>query len=120
MVNAPGQYRWSSYRSNALGIENDILSPHAVYENLGQNKEQRQQAYKALFNNHIDIKILDSIRDSTQKNTIMGSSHFQKEITKVLKRRVIKHLHGGDRKSSEFKKSLSVPPLLELEKHKEK
>ena len=31
MVETPGDYSWSSYRSNALGNEDSILSAHAEY-----------------------------------------------------------------------------------------
>ena len=102
MVKAPGQYKWSSYASNALGLNNSNLTQHEVYTRLGVSDALRQKAYKALFNNHLDAAALDMIRDSTQKNTIMGDSRFQDEIMKVLQRRVRKHPHGGDRKSCEF------------------
>lgn len=102
MVDAPGQYKWSSYCSNALGTDNNCLTQHEVYMRLGKNDESRQQAYKSLFKNHLDTDALELIRDGTQKDTIIGDSRFQDEIKQVLQRRVRKHRHGGDRKSPEF------------------
>jgi putative transposase len=45
----PGQYRWSSFRANALGQDDPLLTPHAFYCALGRDAELRQAAYRALF-----------------------------------------------------------------------
>ena len=45
----PGQYRWSSFRANALGRNDPLLTPHAHYCVLGRSPEARQAAYRALF-----------------------------------------------------------------------
>ena len=44
MVNDPAHYRWSSYRSNALGRADARLTPHALYEALGRSDNGRQAA----------------------------------------------------------------------------
>jgi putative transposase len=51
VVARPGQYRWSSFRANALGHHDPLLMPHAQYCALGRNAEQRQAAYRTLFQN---------------------------------------------------------------------
>jgi len=102
MVEEPGQYKWSSYSANALGKVSGLITPHELFNRLGKTKESRQKAYKALFKSHIDSDLFDNIRENTQKCTIIGNSRFQDEIKIMLKRRVSKHTHGGDRKSSEF------------------
>ena len=35
MVADPGQYRWSSYRANALGVPDSLLTAHPLYLALG-------------------------------------------------------------------------------------
>lgn len=102
MVTAPGQYKWSSYRANALGKIDSNLTQHELYKSLGKCEESCLQAYKALFKSHLENDALDMIRVNTQKNTIIGNSCFQNEIKEMLKRRVSKYMHGGDRKSAEF------------------
>src|SRR5436189_377067 len=42
MVVGPGLYRWSSYRANAGGEVDSLLSPHAAYEALGLDMEKRR------------------------------------------------------------------------------
>jgi len=45
----PGQYPWSSFRANALGRDDPLLTPHAHYCALGRSAESRRAVYRALF-----------------------------------------------------------------------
>ena len=45
----PGDYPWSSYRSNALGEDSGLVTPHPHYYSLGRSPEARRAAYAALF-----------------------------------------------------------------------
>jgi len=45
----PGVYRWSSYRANALGEGDALVTPHAHYFSLGRSPDARHAAYAALF-----------------------------------------------------------------------
>ncbi len=105
MVNGPGEYRWSSYRANGLGHVDPNITPHPLYQKLGNTKTTRQEAYRGLFRSHIDAESLQLIRENTQQNTIIGDSRFQEEIQAMLKRRVMKQRHGGDRKSEQFREN---------------
>jgi putative transposase len=49
VVAAPAQYRWSSFRANALGRDDPLVTPHAHYCALGRDAGSRQAAYRALF-----------------------------------------------------------------------
>ncbi|HVC12392.1 MAG TPA: transposase [Burkholderiales bacterium] len=49
LVARPEAYRWSSYRANALGEDDPLLTPHAFYCALGRSPEVRRAAYRALF-----------------------------------------------------------------------
>ena len=43
------EHRWSSYRANALGEDNPLVTPHPLYYALGRTPEARREAYRALF-----------------------------------------------------------------------
>ena len=45
----PGDYVWSSYRSNALGMENKVLTPHHCYLALHRHGSKRRVRYRKLF-----------------------------------------------------------------------
>jgi len=108
MVNHPAKYRWSSYHGNALGKFDRCISPHELYLRLGRSDQARQEAYRCLFSVNIDAKDLELIRDATQQCIVIGNDSFQEEIAHALKRRVVKHGHGGDRKSEKFDEVSSV------------
>jgi putative transposase len=49
VVARPEQHRWSSFRANALGQNDALITPHAHYCALGRDAESRRAAYRALF-----------------------------------------------------------------------
>ena len=51
LIGKPGHYRWSSFRSNAMGEDDALLSAHSAYAALGRSARARQDAYLALFLN---------------------------------------------------------------------
>jgi putative transposase len=54
MVAHPGEYPWSSYRSNGQGERSSLVTPHPLYSALGPDDGQRQAAYRELFRFHLD------------------------------------------------------------------
>ena len=85
------------------GVMDAVVSPHWLYERLGQSLDERQRAYAAIFDGHIDGAVLDSIRAGTEKGEVLGNDRFREEVESVLRRRVVRHSHGGDRKSKVFR-----------------
>jgi putative transposase len=49
MVGAPGDYRWSSFRANALGLDDGLVTTHSIYERLADTPTDRIERYRALF-----------------------------------------------------------------------
>lgn len=45
LVLRPGDYRWSSFRSNAVGQDDALVTPHPLYYALGRSQESRRAAY---------------------------------------------------------------------------
>jgi REP-associated tyrosine transposase len=45
IVDQPADYRWSSYRANALGHDDPIVTPHPLYYALGRSADLRSRAY---------------------------------------------------------------------------
>ena len=103
MVKHPSDYPWSSYRCNALGQSNDLISPHLEYRRLGKSAEERQTAYRQLFKHHVSEESANAIREATNKAWVLGGDRFKQRIQKQLERRVEPAARGGDRKSVAFK-----------------
>jgi len=101
MVKSPGAYRWSSYRHNALGKDNELIKRHALYQSLGRTKAQRMDAYQALFKAHIDDETLGVIRASWQTGTPLGNDYFKQKVEAKLKCKVGQNRRGRPAKIKE-------------------
>ena len=102
MVSHPSEYPWSSYRCNAQGQEDELVTPHTEYLRLGKSEEVRA-AYRQLFKHRISESSLGEIRQATNKAWVLGSNRFKQRIQKQLERRVEPSARGGDRKSDKFR-----------------
>ena len=106
MVQTPGEYRWSSCRANALGVEDLLLTPHDQYLALGVTAKGRQQAYRELFATEVDDSAWDLIRNATQQGVVVGDSHFAEMIEKRLGQAVSPRLRGRPPKKNNKPKDL--------------
>ena len=84
MVRSPANYRWSSYRYNAQGKADELVTPHALYLALGKGKGLRMARYKELFKAHVDPEALSEIRAAWQTGTPLGNDYFREKIEKKL------------------------------------
>lgn len=103
MVKHPDEYRWSSYRYNALGRQDVLITPHPLYEQLGSNAGMRQSVYRGLFAGHIDEADMRSIRNGAETGTVIGNDRYREGIEAMIKRRVARYPHGGDRRSMRYR-----------------
>ncbi|MGQ0594082.1 MAG: transposase [Gammaproteobacteria bacterium] len=87
-VSHPADYRWSSYRRNALGGADAVVTEHAEYTALGASLATRCEAYRALFRVDLDVEVLGEIRDSLNQCRVLGSERFKDEIEAALHRKV--------------------------------
>ena len=94
MINNPSQYRWSSYRCNAQGKDNRLITSHDLYKRLGRTMKDRCEAYKELFKAHVDKDDLNDIRSALQTGTPLGNEYFKEKIEKKLKTRVGQNRRG--------------------------
>lgn len=88
MVKFPSQYRWSSYRANAQGKKDELISAHPLYLSLGKTAASREEAYKALFKAHVDAVDLKAIRAAWQTGTPLGNEYFREKIERKLNSKV--------------------------------
>jgi putative transposase len=81
-------YRWSSYRANALGAEDFLVTPHALFGALGATREDRQSAYRALFRSDIDPDVLMSIRYATNSGERLIGTRIPPAVDGISRRGV--------------------------------
>ena len=94
MVAHPAEYRWSSYRGNAQGEANALLTPHPLYRSLGSDGDERQANYRELFRFELDLGLVDEIRLATNGNFALGNPLFIAQIEQALGRRVTRGKPG--------------------------
>lgn len=80
MVSDPGEYPWSSYRANALGQANAILSPHPLYLALGADDDARGKVYRELFRTAVVDDPLSDLRTALNQDQPIGNTRFYAEI----------------------------------------
>jgi putative transposase len=93
-VRHPREYRWSSYRANAEGKVDELVSPHEEYRRLGRDPRERREAYRAPFKVHLDGALVERIREATNGNYALGNQRFQAEIERALGRRATRGKAG--------------------------
>ena len=98
MVKQPGEYRWSSYRSNAFGKNDELLTRHGLYMSLGGTPDERQHAYRELFLNALDPEQVHDIRTTVQTGTPLGNDRFREQIEKTLNCQVGQARRGRPRR----------------------
>jgi putative transposase len=98
MVANAGDYRWSSFHHNGLGLSNPLIAPHAEYENLGVTLQQRRASYRLLFEHPEEEGLLVSLREHMQSGTPLGSERLRDDIETGLATRIGKSERGRPRK----------------------
>ena len=80
MVELPGHYRWSSFCHNVGTKKISFLSPHVIYQGLGDCEGTREKAYQLLFKGHLDETDLKRIREAWQTGTPLGNDWFREKV----------------------------------------
>jgi putative transposase len=99
MVTLPGDYRWSSYRDNAMGQASPVVTPHLEYLRLGGSAAERQKVYTAHFGSFADRT--EEIRSATNGGYALGDEKFRRAMAEALGRRVDKGKAGRPRGGDE-------------------
>ena len=84
MVDHPRQHPWSSYRANAEGVSDQLLTPHHLYLLLAHESAERQAVYRDLFRDELPSEELEFIRRATNGNFALGDARFVRHAADVL------------------------------------
>ena len=84
MVEKPDEYRWSSYRANAYGASNPLLTPHTLYLSLGKDRKQCAKRYRQSFKDVLNDQLINDIRATVQTGTPLGNDRFKAKVEQLL------------------------------------
>lgn len=102
LVKKIADYEWSSYRHNALGHTDHLITEHELYKDLGANSKQRSESYRKMLDELNLTKQENQITEATMRGEVFGSSGFHSKLSKLITRPTKLTSHGGDRKSEEY------------------
>lgn len=92
-------YKWSSYKANAQGKKNVLITPHEKYLELAKGDKKRQEKYTELFKQGLSDQVVTDIQDAWQTGTPLGSDKFKKMVERKLKIKVGHAKRGRPRKN---------------------
>ena len=99
LVKSPGAYKWSSYKCNAQGKKNALITAHDSYTALAKTDKTRLEKYVALSKSGLTDAIKTDIQDAWQTGTPLGSDKFKKMIERKLNIKVGHARRGRPRKT---------------------
>jgi putative transposase len=98
MVEGPADYAWSSYRHNAYGEANAVITRHERYRALGGTDTARQRRYRELFRHHMENTLLHEIRETTNQCRVLGNDRFREQIDAALQIKATPRRRGRPKK----------------------
>ncbi|CAN7646952.1 transposase [Pseudoduganella sp. LjRoot289] len=84
MVHDPASYRWSSYRANALGQRNPLITPHALYTGLASLPDARHLAYRDLCAQLLGEPEILTIRRALNHGKPLGNDSFRASVEELI------------------------------------
>jgi putative transposase len=89
-----GEYEWSSAGSNAHGLFDAAITPHAEYMRLGNTADSRRTAYRELLAAAVSSQTTDEIRSATNGNFALGNEKFKRAVSTAVGRRAYRAAPG--------------------------
>jgi putative transposase len=86
LVTHPADYPWSSYGCHARSASNHVVRDHPLYLGLGATPKERAIAYRELFRQQIDDRVISEIRASVSVGLVLGGDPFKDEIERIAAR----------------------------------
>jgi putative transposase len=82
LAKTPGAYRWSSYKANAEGKADLLISPHQLYTDLAATPSARAEAYRSLFEGALSEEALGAIRSAVNGGWPLGADSFRSLVSR--------------------------------------
>lgn len=99
MVEAAGDYRWSSFPAHGLGHPDPLLDPITVYESLAKTPATRRRRWSALVHQTPSDEELAALRRSTQTGLPYGHPAWVEQLGHRLGLDLTVRPHGRPRKT---------------------
>ncbi|GAB2191715.1 transposase [Sessilibacter sp. MAH2] len=88
LVHSPEEYIWSSFGFHINETESHLIVDHRLYQELGDNKSDRADNYRALFKYEFDKKLFEYIAETIKLGQVLGGDQFKDRIERITNQRV--------------------------------
>ena len=95
MTSSPEDYRWSSYRANAWGEADKLVTAHPLYLELAGSDDSRLRAYRELFATALSKTDVHTIRQTLNACYPLGNDRFKQQVEAVINRKLGALTRGG-------------------------
>lgn len=85
MVEHPADYPWSSYRANAYGEAESIVTAHPRFIALAKTAEAGRQAYRESFRVDLSAELLHQIRTAASFAVPLGNDLSKELVERALR-----------------------------------
>jgi len=102
MVAHPADYRWSSYRANALGERNPLVIPHPCYTALAADQRVQRERYREIFDEGLACEELERIRDAIRLRLPIATDEYVASLEGRSGQRIRHRRSGRPRKEPEI------------------
>jgi putative transposase len=89
MLTTAADYPWSSYRCNALGFDDPLITPHPLYTELGRSVDERVARWREMCGEPLTERQLAHIRASVQRNKALGPERTKADPKDSLRTPVV-------------------------------
>jgi putative transposase len=80
IVTRPEDHPWTSYAHHAFGIEDDLITSHALYDALGDTPERRQAEWRALCGQPLPPQHVALITEALRTNSALKGPGFVAKV----------------------------------------
>ncbi|MGI9281279.1 MAG: transposase [Endozoicomonas sp.] len=98
LVDELGEYRWSSYQHHCGNEICNLIQDHRLYLQLGENREERCNAYSESFRYRFDRRLLNYVAETVNMGQVLGGDAFKEKIEQIADHRIRPLKRGRPRK----------------------
>jgi putative transposase len=84
IVSHAAGYLWSSYAVNSGARSDPSITPHAEFLALSADTGRRHAAYRGLFDEEMDLPLVEAIRDATNGGYPLSSNRYKTTVLAPL------------------------------------
>jgi putative transposase len=83
IVEAPKDYKWSSYNTYAYGRKDSITDKHSIYGELSRDESDRRKKYREFVRGMLRER--DAMKGEMNRRVVYGSDDFIDKVTEQYK-----------------------------------